>query len=158
MQAPDFVRCELEQATPCAIVVVALPRDESSWGEQRRYVAAARLELRLTSSVRGFHPRLKRRGRYAANFAGQLKSFQTRAAPQGDTNPFGHTHLEKVSGTFSRSTDGLPARVVEKVPDTFSTAGWRVPGAHPQRLPKAVVRPFDRAGPEEPDCDTFLTA
>ena len=73
----------------------------------------------------------------------------------GDRNPSGHTHLEKVSGTFSSSTVRLPARVVEKVPDTFSTAGWRVRGAH-QRLPKAASGPLDRASPEEPDCGTFL--
>ena len=38
MQAPDFVRCELEQATPCAIVVVALPSDDfvsAQTGDQR---------------------------------------------------------------------------------------------------------------------------
>jgi len=56
MQAPDFVRCELEQATPCAIVVVALPRDESSWGEQRKYVAAARLRYALARRDQGLPP------------------------------------------------------------------------------------------------------
>ena len=64
----------------------------------------------------------------------------TRATPQGDRSPSGYTHLEKVSGTFSRSSASPPNRAVEKVPDTFSKAGRRVYG-HVRRTPERLQSP-----------------
>ena len=63
----------------------------------------------------------------------------TRATSQGDRSPSGHTHLEKVSGTFFTSTDRHPSRAAEKVPDTFSQARLATSSTGTTPVPSTAV-------------------
>ena len=59
--------------------------------------------------------------RWATTRQAERRALRDLAALRGELRK-GSLAAEKVSGTFSRSTDGRPSRAEEKVPDTFSVA------------------------------------
>ena len=75
--------------------------------------------------------------------------------------PYAHAELTRVPFRADGVRNHLRRRagcwivLRSAVPDT-DAGTTRVPGAHHQRLPKAIARPVDRASPEEPDCGAFL--